>query len=243
VGKCLKFNGGVVTSGLFEHEVRGHRGAPVTRITHNPYELDPALGLVGGGGFDFRFDLTPIVSALNIDGNPYGDQGAASPLWGSEFKKLLRRSYLHRAAAFGHTTSLPVETNRVDLDPDLKDAWGVPAIRTTFTEHPLDKKLYAWFQEKGVELLKAAGAVKTTSFPIGDDPGSSVHLLGTCRMGNDPKTSVVDKYHRAHDVPNLFIVSGASFVTSGRGQPTLTIQTLAFRAADHMSQMAKRGEI
>ena len=62
-------------------------------------------------------------------------------------------------------------------------------------------------------------------------------------MGNDPTASVVDKYHRAHDVPNLFVVSGASFVTSGRGQPTLTIQTLAFRAADHMSRMAKRGEI
>ena len=79
--------------------------------------------------------------------------------------------------------------------------------------------------------------------PINDAPGFTVHLLGTCRMGNDPTTSVVDKYHRAHDVPNLFIVDGSSFVTSGRGQPTLTIQALAFRAADHIAQFAKRGEI
>ena len=71
----------------------------------------------------------------------------------------------------------------------------------------------------------------------------SVHLLGTCRMGNDPRTSVVDRYHRTHDVPNLFICDGSSLVTSGRGQPTMTIQALAFRAADHIGRFAKRGEI
>ncbi|HEY2163729.1 MAG TPA: GMC family oxidoreductase, partial [Gemmatimonadaceae bacterium] len=71
----------------------------------------------------------------------------------------------------------------------------------------------------------------------------AVHLLGTCRMGNDPKTSVVDKYNRAHDVKNLFIVDGSSLVTSGRGQPTMTIQALAFRAGDNIAQFAKRREI
>jgi choline dehydrogenase-like flavoprotein len=70
-----------------------------------------------------------------------------------------------------------------------------------------------------------------------------VHLLGTCRMGNDPRASVVDKYHRTHDVRNLFLCDGSSFVTSGRGQPTMTIQALAFRAADHIAQFAKRNEI
>jgi len=69
------------------------------------------------------------------------------------------------------------------------------------------------------------------------------HLLGTCRMGNDPATSVVDKYHRSHDVSNLFICDGSSFVSSGRGQPTMTIQALAFRAAEHISRFARRGEI
>jgi choline dehydrogenase-like flavoprotein len=62
-------------------------------------------------------------------------------------------------------------------------------------------------------------------------------------MGNDPARSVTDKYHRAHDVPNLFICDGSSFVTSGRGQPTMTIQALAFRAADHMARFARAGEI
>src|SRR5262249_59253306 len=71
----------------------------------------------------------------------------------------------------------------------------------------------------------------------------SVHLLGTCRMGNDPKSSVVDKYNRAHDVKNLFIVDGSSLVTSGRGQPTMTIQALAFRAGDNIARFAKQSDI
>ncbi|HEX6905681.1 MAG TPA: GMC oxidoreductase, partial [Terriglobales bacterium] len=88
----------------------------------------------------------------------------------------------------------------------------------------------------------AAGALKKWAWPI-EDSTSAGHLMGTCRMGNDPKSSVVDKYHRAHDVPNLFVVDGGSFVTSGRNQPTCTIQALAYRAADHMIRMAKAGSI
>jgi choline dehydrogenase-like flavoprotein len=103
--------------------------------------------------------------------------------------------------------------------------------------------MYRYMFDRGVELLKAAGALRTWGQPPGDDPGLGVHLLGTCRMGNDPRTSVVNASHRAHDVPNLFMVDGSSFVTSGRGQPTLTIQALAFRAADQASRMAKRGEL
>ena len=62
-------------------------------------------------------------------------------------------------------------------------------------------------------------------------------------MGNDPASSVIDKYHRTHDVPNLFLCDGSSFVTSGRGQPTMTIQALSFRAGDMISRLAKRNEI
>ena len=117
------------------------------------------------------------------------------------------------------------------------------ALRTTFREHEQDLRLYKHFQGLGRDLLTAAGAVAIHDGQINEDPGFTVHLLGTCRMGDDPRTSVVDRYHRAHDVPNLFVVDGSSFVTSGRGQPTLTIQALAFRAADHMAAAARRGEI
>jgi choline dehydrogenase-like flavoprotein len=112
----------------------------------------------------------------------------------------------------------------------------------TYQDHPQDLKLYKYFADRGEELLKAAGATRTWQIPVGSQE-FSVHLLGTCRMGNDPKSSVVDKFNRAHDVKNLFIVDGSSLVTSGRGQPTMTIQALAFRAGDNIGKFAKRGEI
>lgn len=234
VGKHLMFNGGTGAGGEFEHEVNGHKGAPVTRITLDTYDLHDQ-GLYGGGGFDFRYPYPPILSALQMP--PDG------PLWGPEFKQGLRRLHTRRSESWGHTTSLPVPTNAVDLDPKAKDAWGLPAIRTTFKEHESDLRLYRYMYDRGVELLKAAGATRTWGTPPADEPGLGVHLLGTCRMGNDPRTSVVNASHRAHDVPNLFMADGSSFVTSGRGQPTLTIQALAFRAADQASRMAKRGDL
>ena len=90
--------------------------------------------------------------------------------------------------------------------------------------------------------MEAAGAARVWSQPV-RETGGGVHLLGTARMGNDPRTSVVDKYHRAHDVGNLFICDGSSLVTSGRGQPTMTIQALAFRASEHIARFARRNEI
>ena len=235
VGQHLMFNGNVIANGLFEHEVHGHKGPVVTRITQEHYIPDPKLGFFGGGGIDMRVDLPAMLRTLSMPSD--------GPDWGGAWKTRARNWFSHSAAAYGHTTSLPVSTNSVSLDPDLKDAWGLPAIRTTFKEHEHDMRLYKFFQDRAKELLGAAGALKVYADPIPDDPGSSVHLLGTARMGNDPKSSVVDKYHRAHDVKNLFIVDGSSFVTSGRGQPTMTIQTLAFRAADHIAQFAKRREI
>jgi choline dehydrogenase-like flavoprotein len=71
----------------------------------------------------------------------------------------------------------------------------------------------------------------------------AVHLLGTCRMGKDPKTSVINSDHQSHDVKNLFLCDGSSLVTSGRGQPTMTIEALAFRAADRITALTKRGDL
>lgn len=235
VGKHFMFNGGALVRGEFEHEVNGHRGPVVTRISHHLYELDPSLGFIGGGGFDFRFDVPAMLMTLSMP--------ESGPQWGSAFKARIRPWFTHSLLGYAHTTSLPVADNSVSLDPELKDAWGLPVIRTTFREHEHDLRLYRYFQARTRELLEAAGALATHDQPIREDPGFTVHLLGTCRMGNDPRSSVVDRYHRAHDVRNLFIVDGSSFVTSGRGQPTLTIQALAFRAADHIGQFARRREI
>lgn len=94
-----------------------------------------------------------------------------------------------------------------------------------------------------MEMLDAVGAIKKVGSYARNGQTGGVHLLGTCRMGNDPATSVVDRYNRSHDVPNLFMVDGGSMVTSGRGQPTMTIMALVFRAADHIIQAARRNEI
>jgi choline dehydrogenase-like flavoprotein len=139
-------------------------------------------------------------------------------------------------------TQLPLDGNRVDLDPDAKDAWGLPAMRITFSGHADDKKNIEFFRKKSIEVLEAAGAKKIWAPPSGEARGGA-HNRGTCRMGNDPKTSVVDKYHKAHDVPNLFVVDGSSFVTGGRNHPTMTIQALAFRAAENIVRTAKDGTL
>jgi choline dehydrogenase-like flavoprotein len=141
-----------------------------------------------------------------------------------------------------HGTSLPVESNSVSLDPTHKDAWGMPAIRVTYKDHPDDLANSRFQQARAVEILEAAGALRITPEPVGEQT-SSAHLLGTCRMGDDPASSVVDRFHRSHDISNLFICDGSSLVTSGRGQPTMTIQALAFRAAEHIGASARQGEI
>jgi choline dehydrogenase-like flavoprotein len=235
VGRYLMSNGAGIAVGMFEHEVNGYRGMVDTRVIHDFYELDPSLGLIGGGGFDVRFHLEPIGFALH--GLP-----SDGPTWGPDYKRLLRDAFTRSLFVFGHTTQLPVPTNSISLDPTATDDWGLPAVRVTFTEHPNDVKLFGYFRDRAMELTQAAGAVRSWPVPL-ERHYPVVHLLGTCRMGNDPKASVVDRYHRTHDVPNLFVVDGSNFVTSGRGQPTMTIQALAFRAAEHAAKMARRGEL
>jgi choline dehydrogenase-like flavoprotein len=236
VGKYLMPNGAGLAAGVFDHEVNGYKGIVATRVVWDLYELDPKLGLVGGGGFDYRFDVTPIQFATDAGLPPKAAK------WGKEYKRWIAQTYTRTVLCFGHTTSLPVASNNISLDPTVKDAWGVPAIRMTYTDHPQDLKLYKYFAQRSEELLHASGAAQTWQLPV-ESQEFAVHLLGTCRMGNDPKTSVVDKYNRAHDVKNLFIVDGSSLVTSGRGQPTMTIQALAFRAGDNIARFAKRREI
>jgi len=235
VGRHLMFNGNGYAGGVFEHEINGYRGTVNTRVIHDLYELDPRLGLIGGGGFDFRFHTQPISFALRW-------MRRDGPRWGPEYKRMLIRSFNRSLFVSGHTTQLPVPTNTVSLDPAVVDAWGLPAVRVTFREHPNDQRLITYFRDRGMELLEAAGATERWPIPV-ERRWPEAQLLGTCRMGNDPGTSVVDKYNRAHDVLNLFMVDGSSFVTSGRGQPTMTIQALAFRAAEHAAWLATQGAL
>jgi choline dehydrogenase-like flavoprotein len=232
VGKYLMFNKGGGAQARFEHPLNEYRGANVTRILHDWYDSDPKRGFYGGGGFDARSG-GPLTWGQNV---PEG-----TPAWGPGLKEYLE-SYTYWMNCSGHGTSLAVETNRVDIDPELKDAWGIPAMRVTYKDHPDDLKHAAWQRDRAVEIMDAAGAKQIVPSEINETRGG-VHLLGTCRMGNDAASSVIDKYHRTHDVRNLFLCDGSSFVTSGRGQPTQTIEALAFRAAEHISRFARGNEI
>jgi len=229
------FNGYSANSAVFEGQLNEYKSVMTTRILHDFYESDPKRGYYGGGGIDARFMAYPII--WSIGGLPKD-----APQWGLEFKHMLRDYYTHTMNVDGHTTSLPVETNSISLDPTVKDAWGLPAMRVTYQDHPDDIANMKFFQGKCREILETAGAKRIWSDEIKEQTGG-VHLLGTCRMGDDPRTSVIDKNHRTHDVRNLFLCDGSSMVTGGRGQPTATIQALAFRAGEIIAGFARRNEI
>ena len=235
VGKYLMWDNGTEAMGLFEHPLNEYKSIQVTRVIHDYYAVDPKRGFYGGAGIDARFDYYPAGFALN--GMP-----PDAPKWGAEYKKMLGRYFSHTMCLLSHATSLAQERNTVTLDPEIKDAWGLPAVRVTFDQHADDLANLKWVLERQLEILEAAGAQKTWSTPY-DAFSTSRHLMGTCRMGADPKRSVVNSHSRAHDVPNLFIVDGSNFVTAARQQPTATIQALAYRASDFMVQAAKRGEL
>ncbi len=235
VGKYLMFNFGAFAGASFEQPLNDYRSIADTQVMQDFYEIDPKHGFYGGGGMDARFDFPPIAFAQA--GLP-----PDVPKWGKDFKKALAHYYTRSMYILCHCTSLPLESNNITLDPKLKDKHGLPAMRVTYKDHPDDVRTGQFLQARALEILDAAGAAKKWSYPVTEST-NAVHLLGTCRMGKDPKTSVINADHRTHDISNLFLCDGSSFVTSGRGQPTMTIMALAFRAADRITALAKRGEL
>lgn len=235
VGKYLMFNAQTSVTARFANPLNEFKGFQTSRILWDFYDTDPQRGFYGGGGLDARWQWYPIWFASF--GLPPDVPG-----WGAEYKRALAENFNYTMDSNGHGTSLPLESNNVTLDPTVKDRWGRPAIRTTYRDHDDDIALMRFLVERSTELLEAAGAEQVWNQPVGPQ-GIGAHLLGTARMGDNPAASVVDRYHRAHDVPNLFLCDGSSFVTSGRGQPTMTIMALAFRAAHHIGEFASRGEI
>ncbi len=235
VGKNFMWDNGSFVSAVFEHPLNEYKSVQVTRVIHDHYAADPKRGFYGGGGIDARFNFYPAGFAL------YGMPPDA-PKWGSEYKKLIGAYFTRTMSLLAHATSLPMEKNSVTLDPNVKDAWGLPAVRITFENHPDDIANLKWLQQRQHEIFEAMGAKKIWPQPV-DAFDTNRHLMGTCRMGHDPKKSVVNAVSRTHDVQNLFVVDGSNFVTSARQQPTATIQALAYRAADHMIRAAKTGEL
>jgi choline dehydrogenase-like flavoprotein len=189
-------------------------------------------GMTGGGVIYSRSDIMPINF---IDYRPDG-----APLWGREHKKFQRKNFHRYYRLTSPAEDLPQFENRVEVSPSLRDAWGIPAARITHGYHARDFELFEFLRKKMEEIIREAGA-KEVFF---NNPGKgrvSVHQNGTCRMGGDPKTSVVNGYAQAHDVENLFIPDSSCLVTSGGRNPALTIQAIAYRASDFIIRQWKGG--
>jgi choline dehydrogenase-like flavoprotein len=190
-------------------------------------------GLVGGGMLANDFIRTPIQ--LTGQAPP----GVAS--WGKAHKDFMRKYYTRNILVFGPTHDLPTWDGRVELDPVVKDYWGVPVLRISGDSHPETRRTADVQADRAAAWLEEAGAVITVPRKAGRGVTGGQHQSGTCRMGHDPKTSVVDASCRVHDVPNVFVMDASVHVTNGGFNPVLTIFANAFRAAELLARAWKGG--
>ena len=133
--------------------------------------------------------------------------------------------------------------HHVSIDKTTADAWNIPVLHvdTRYTDNEFNMAKDA--VDTGCELVEAAGFEVLTKNYDPNPPGYSIHELGTCRMGNDPKTSVLNKWCQSHDIKNLYVVDGASFVSGGWQNPTMTILALAMRASEHLAEEMRQNNV
>lgn len=206
-------------------------------------------GLVGGAGVVPRFRNLKTKEKNFLRGYAFDFYSGGTPeakyypAWGEELQKMMDH---HRGAAVGTTVMgevLPRYENYVKLDPKVTDAWGIPVLnfhcRYTDNEFNMAKDAITTISEvcheAGFEVLNGNEKMHP--------PGYSIHELGTCRMGENPKTSVLNKWNQSHDIKNLFVVDGGSFVTGGAQNPTLTIMSLAMRASEYLAEQLRKGDL
>jgi len=158
--------------------------------------------------------------------------------WGAGHHAALEHHLNHEAVLWVCGDDAPEEHNRVELDHDNLDAWGMPGVITSYSMSENSVRMMRAGLARATELAMAAGADSVRAF--GADSPHGWHLLGTARMGEDPADSVVDPHNRAHDVDNLYIVDGSTMPAGGTVNPTNTVQAVALRAAHHM--IATRAE-
>ena len=233
VGRNLTFHYQTNVIGLFEDRLHGHRGRTVTH-----------------GFADFRGDATdpdnkPLGGIVELSGSegPVGEAEyaiqvltALNKFSGPLFKKVMRQSPLRDRiiAMCMQAEDAPQPTNRVDLDPAVKDLDGLPVPRITYANHEFELGASDFYAPRMLELLGAAGARWATVAPDFDGLPTSQHIMGTLRSGTDPTTSVTDGNGRFHDVGNLFGADGCLFPTSSGFNPTMTIMALAMRVGAAM---------
>lgn len=243
VGRHFSFHHHPAAVGVFDEDLRTYTGFEAFAAIDDLHPSDPKRGFIRGGVVAElnTFTHQPIAYSLVLE--PALRGGGRG--WGASLKERLR-SFPRTLTVAGICEELPMAENRVDLDPDVKDRFGLPVPRFTKRQHPNDLAMNRWYEKKLVELVQAAGAREVHAGAI---PGIAIdertpqkgnaHNHGTCRMGNDASSSVVDRFCRSHEVPNLWIVDGSVMPTNGGYNPTLTILANAYRVADHFVREAK----
>lgn len=188
-----------------------------------------------------------VIRGYGLEGSAgqemFPEQAILMKGFGADYKKSVRDHAGACVHMYGLGEVLPRFENHVSLDPKVTDVHGLPVLRFSFKHGDNEKKMCAdmtarmqeIFGECGLEVTKVSGARLTE--------GSSVHEVGTARMGNDRKTSVLNAFCQSHDVKNLYVVDGSSFVSAGNQNPTWTILALAWRACDHMAEALKEGRL
>ena len=188
---------------------------------------DPERGFVGGYELETLSLGLPFMAA-------FLDPGA----WGREFTSALD-SYENMAGMWIVGEDMPQETNRITINHDVKDQFGISVVNVHFDDHPNDIAMRDHAYKQGQAVYDAVGATRTLPTP----PYPSTHNLGTNRMSEDPRDGVVNKWGQTHDIANLFISDGSQFTTGASENPTLTIVALAIRQADHLASELAKGTI
>lgn len=229
VGKFFMthINGGATA--LLQTRIDGSPGL-ATGTTHDFRRTDERRGYVGGWRASFAGWAYPINMARETMERP-------ASRWGKAHLEFMKQNYGHFASIGCDGEVLAREDNAVDLDPFARDGMGLPIARITFTVSDNERAISKHLNETCAAILEAAGGseVHRTGLVLGSDG----HYMGTCRMGMNPMRSVVDRWCRTHDVPNLFVVDGSCFVTSPAMGPTLTIQALGMRTAEYVASEAR----
>lgn len=230
VGKRLMMHPYANVMGYFSepmHSWRGHVGGKISSFEF--YETDTDRGFVRGAKWGVTPTGGPLQAAIPTR--------AGEQVWGEGHHEQVRK-HLGRTINWNiYGEDLPDESNRVVIDGTLTDSSGIPAPRIEYRVSENSRRLLDFNIARATESLQTAGAYEVVAEPLMRYSGW--HLLGTARMGTDPETSVVDEYGRSHDIPNLYIVDGSVFVTSGGVNPTSTIAALALRSVEHL--IANRG--
>ena len=211
----------------FDEPVRMYRGETMAGVIADESRHDPDRGFAGGYYLE-TISLGPAFLAS------FADPGA----WGRDFTKILD-SYANTAGLWVIGEDLPQETNRITLNSAVTDRHGLPVPNVHFDDHPNDIAMREHGYRQAELLYEAVGSIGSHRAP----PYPSTHNMGTSRMSEKPEDGVVDKWGRAHDVPNLFVSDGSVFTTGAAANPTLTIVALAIRQAEYIADQLKSGGI